>query len=112
MRRATTVAVLAIILLAACPDTKTIKQLLDDPSRYDGKTVRIVGDVTSSAAVLGYGGYQVKDGTGTITVVLEGGTSGAPRTGAKVGVEGTFRSAFTVGGTTAAVIMEKQHKTR
>jgi hypothetical protein len=104
-----TFAMLGIVLFAACPGTKDIKALLDDPGQYDGKTVRIAGDVTQSASVLGYGGYQVNDGTGTLTVVIEGGGS-APRVGAKVGVEGTFRSAFTFAGRTAAVLVEKGHK--
>jgi hypothetical protein len=102
-------AMLGVVLFAACPGTKDIKELLDDPGQYDGKTVRIAGDVTQSAGALGYGGYQVNDGTGTLTVVIEGGGS-VPRVGAKVGVEGTFRSAFTFGGRTAAVLMEKGHK--
>jgi len=35
---------------------------------------------------------------------------GAPRTGAKVGVEGTFRSALTIGSTTVAAIEETKRK--
>ena len=104
-----TLAVLGVLLMAACPETKSIKELLDDPGRYDGETVRIAGQVTEAAGVLGVGGYQVNDGTGTLTVVAEGG-SGTPRVGAKVGVEGTFRSAFTLGTRTLAVLMEKERK--
>jgi hypothetical protein len=99
-------AALGLVLLAACPGTKPIKELLDDPGRYDGQIVRIAGEVTQSIGILGYGGYQVNDGTGTITVVFEGGGS-TPRVGAKVGVEGTFRSAFTVGSVSGAVLVEK-----
>jgi hypothetical protein len=53
----------------------------------------------------------VDDGTGTLTVVVEGG-GGTPRTGAKVGVEGIFRSAFTLGTKSVAALIEKQHKTQ
>ena len=102
-------ATLGVLLLSACPGTTPIKQLLDDPGRFDGKTVRIAGEVTESAGVLGFGGYQVNDGTGTLTVVNETG-SGNPRVGAKVGVEGTFRSAFTLGTRSVAVLMEKRRK--
>ena len=98
---------LAISGLAACKTNVTpIKTLLDDPSRYDRKTVRIAGDVQEAAGVLGYGAYQLNDGTGTLAVVTSQG--GAPRTGAKVGVEGEFRSAFTLGTNTAAVLMERR----
>lgn len=86
-----------------------IKTLLDDPSRFDKQTVRIAGDVKEAVGLLGYGGYRVDDGTGTLLVVTQGG--GAPRTGAKVGVEGEFRSAFTVGSESAAVLMEKKRYT-
>lgn len=104
-------AMVGVAVLAACPGTKPIQELLDDPGRYDGKMVRIAGEVTQSVGVLGVGGYQVNDGTGTLTVILPAGGS-APRVGAEVGVEGTFRSAFTFGAITAAVLMEKQHRTR
>ena len=93
--------------LAACKGgVIPIKTLLDDPSQYESKTVRVAGDVEEAAGVLGYGIYRVNDGTGTITVLTQAG--GVPRTGAKVGVEGQFKSAFTLGTETLAVIMEKQ----
>jgi hypothetical protein len=99
--------VLAVAALAGCRSGVTpIQTLLDDPARYDKKIVRIAGDVEESAGVLGYGAYRVNDGTATIAVVAAGG--GAPRTGSKVGVEGEFRSAFTLGSTTGAVIMERE----
>ena len=83
-----------------------IKTLLDDPSRYDHKTVTIAGEVKESVGALGYGGYRIDDGSGVLTVVTKSG--GTPRTGAKVGVEGEFRAAFTLGTETAAVLMEKE----
>jgi len=109
-RRLLPVAALCVLVLTGCKGGVTpIKTLLDDPSRFDHKTVRIAGDVQESAGVMGYGGYRVNDGTGTIAVVTQ--TNGAPRTGARVGVEGEFRSAFTLGTESVAVIMEKQRFT-
>ena len=58
-------ATIALFLLTACPGAKPIKELLDDPGRYDGKVVRIAGEVSKSIGALGYGGYQLNDGTGT-----------------------------------------------
>ena len=104
-------ASLATLVLTACPGATDIKKLLDDPSQYEGKTVRIAGEVTESAGALGYGVYQVKDETGTLTAVNQTGSGGVPRVGARVGVEGTFRSAFTMGSRTVAVVMEKKHRT-
>lgn len=86
-----------------------IKTLLDDPSRFDHKKVAVVGEVKESAGILGYGGYRVDDGTGVLAVVTKSG--GTPRTGAKVGVEGEFRSAFTIGSESAAVLMESKRFT-
>lgn len=103
------VAMATVLVLRSCGGTTPIKTLLDDPSRYDGKTVRIVGNVEGSVGVLGVGGYKVNDGTGTLPVVTQSG--GTPRNGARVGVEGTFRSAFTLGSTTAAVLVEKRRYT-
>jgi hypothetical protein len=94
------------LVLRACGGTVPIQTLLDDPPRYDGKTVRIAGEVKGSMGALGYGAYRVSDGTGTLPVVSEGG--GAPRDGTRIGVEGTFRSAFTLGTETAAVLVEKR----
>ena len=110
------VAALAVLLFLSCKantiapvPTTPIKTLLDDPSRFDGKTVRVAGEVQSPVALLGYGTYKVNDGTGTLSIVTEGG--GAPREGAKVGVEGKFRSAYTVGTQTAAVLVEEHRYT-
>ena len=109
MRKYLATAAMAVLLLG-CPDAKPIKELLDDPSQHDGKTVRIAGTVKEAAGVMGYGAYQVDDGTATLTVVSQGG--GAPRVGAKVGVEGTFRAAFTLGGRSLAVLSESKRKTQ
>jgi hypothetical protein len=100
-------AMLALTLAAGCKSgVTTIKTLLDDPGRFDHKTVRISGTVGRSIGVLGYGAYQIDDGTGTLTVVTK--TGGAPREGAQVGVEGEFRSAFTLGTETVAALMESK----
>ncbi len=105
-------AALGVALLAGlgCRSGLTpIKTLMDDPTRFDGQVVRIAGQVGASAGVLGYGAYQVDDGTGTLSVMSQGG--GAPREGARVGVEGTFKAVFTLGTKSAAVLLEKQRFT-
>jgi hypothetical protein len=101
-------ATVALCILS-CKGTTPIKTLLDDPGRFDGQTVRIAGEVQGSVGALGFGAYQVNDGTGTLSIVTEGG--GAPRRGAKVGVEGTFRSAYTLGTQTTAVLVEQRRYT-
>jgi len=105
-------ALLAMLLLAAvvvsgCKDSTTpIKDILDDPARFQDEKVRIQGDVTSSVGVFGTGAYEVSDGTGRIVVVSKAG--GVPREGARVGVEGVVRPGFTLGTQTLTVLMEER----
>jgi hypothetical protein len=105
------IALAAMLLVSGCKSNNvtTIKTLLDDPSRFDKQTVQVAGTVEQSAGVMGYGVYRITDETGTITVVTN--ENGAPRTGAKVGVQGEFRSAFTLGSQTLAAIVEKKRYT-
>lgn len=90
---------------SACRGTMSIQSLLEDPGRYEGETVRVKGEVTRAFGALGQGAYRIDDGTGTMNVVSR--ELGAPREGAEVGVEGTFRSVFTFGDESGAVILEK-----
>lgn len=93
----------AALALSGCKGATKIKTLLDDPSRYNGTTVRVAGKVTTSVGLLGYGAYRLDDGTGSILVVAQ---HGVPREGAEVGVEGTFHSVFTFHDEAGAAIEE------
>jgi len=95
----------SLLVLAGCASVTPIGQLLDNPSQYDGKTVRIEGEVKGSAGGLGLGAYEVRDKTGTLTVVSEKG--GTPRTGAKIGVKGKFDALLTFGARSLAVLREE-----
>jgi hypothetical protein len=101
--RATTVAA-ALLLLAGCAGVTPIGELLDNPARYDGKTVSVRGEVRESAGGLGLGAYQVKDDTGTLTVLSE--NAGPPRTGSTIGVKGRFEALITLGSKSVAVLRE------
>jgi hypothetical protein len=107
----TTACFFVLVLLAAgCKGGVTpIKTLLDDPGRHDHQTVRIAGTVSAAVGIMGYGAYQLDDGTGILTVVTKEG--GAPREGTKVGAEGEFRSGFTLGTQTQAVLVESRRYT-
>ena len=106
------VSIFAFSLVAVACTEKTIPigDLRANSAAYDGKTVQIAGTVKSAAGALGYGVYQLDDGTGTMMVVTESG--GAPAQGAKVGVRGVFHSAFTIGTDVVAVVVEKERRTR
>lgn len=108
--RVTRAVLLAILfLLTSCGSHAIrIRDLLDDPARYDGEKVHVEGEVTENVGVLGYGSYRVGDRTESIMVLT--GRSGAPRTGARLSVKGKFRSAFTLGEHSAAVIHEEERE--
>ena len=100
----------ALIMLAGCAGVTPIGDLLDNSTRYDGKTVRVQGEVQDGAGGLGVGAYQLKDKTGTITVVSDRGN--APRKGTDVSVKGRFESLFSLGRAGVAVIREESRDSR
>jgi hypothetical protein len=97
-------------VLAGCASTIRISELLAQPGRYDGETVQVEGTVTRSAGVLGVGGYEVDDGTGTIFVVAQGG--GVPAQGSRTRVRGTFEPVFSFGGRSIAAILQSAQSAR
>lgn len=99
-----------LLLLSGCAGVTPIGELLDNPAKYDGKTVRVEGEVRESAGGLGLGAYQVRDDTGTLTVVSE--TGGPPRTGSMVGVKGRFDALITLGARSLAVLREESRDVR
>jgi len=94
-----------LLMLAGCASVTPIGELLDNSSKYNGKSVRIEGDVKGSAGALGRGAYQVSDHTGTLTVISEVGSP--PRTGARVTVKGIFEALATLGEKSLAVLREQ-----
>jgi hypothetical protein len=94
-----------LFVLAGCASVTPINQLLNDPSRYDGKTVRIKGQVKGAVGGLGVGAYEVKDNTGSLTVVSDQGDP--PRSGANVGVKGKFQALLSLGFKSLAVLREE-----
>ena len=105
-RRIRSSLVLGILLIGlnACAGTIRIRDLLDRPQEYEGKTVRVQGTVTKSAGVLGTGAFEIDDGTGKIYVIARG--QGIPREGAKTKAQGRFESVFSFLGRTMAAIVQ------
>ena len=102
--RASLMLAVVLVGLNACSRTIHIKDLMDRPQEYDGKTVEIEGRVTQSAGVLGTGAYEVDDGTGKIFVISKG--QGVPAQGAKTKASGRFESVFSFLGRTMAAIIQ------
>lgn len=94
-----------VLLIAGCAGVTPIRDLLNDPSRYDGKTVRVKGEVKGAAGGLGVGAYEIKDNTGQLTVVSD--RNDPPRSGAKVGVKGKFQALLSLGIKSLAVLREE-----
>jgi len=97
------------LVLAACGSVK-IGRINSDPSAYYRQTVRIEGRVVTSVGLLGTGGYQVDDRTGSIFVVSR---TGVPSGGSRVVVTGTVvGGAQILGRTVATAIREERHKVK
>ncbi len=96
-----------LFLAAGCGSVK-IARINADPSRYQNRTVRVSGSVTTSAGLLGTGGYQIEDDTGKIFVVSR---SGVPSSGSRVEVTGkVMPGAQVLGQPVGIVIREERHK--
>jgi hypothetical protein len=104
VRRLVPLAV-SLLLLAGCASVTPIGDLLSNPGKYNGKTVKVEGDVTRSVGAIVAGAYEVKDNTGQITVVSEG--NSPPPQGVKIGVKGVFQSLVTLGSKAIAVLKEQ-----
>ena len=99
------------VISTGCAGTTRIGTLLDDPSEYDGRMVRVEGEVTQAVGVPILGGtYSVSDGTGTLRVVTEQG--GVPREGAEIRVGGIFRALFAIGAESLSVLQESERDVR
>jgi hypothetical protein len=93
-----------LLLLAGCASATPIGELLSNSSKYNGKTVRVKGEVTKSAGLIVAGAFQLKDETGTLTVVSEG--NSPPPEGSKIGVQGVFQALVTLGSKSLAILKE------
>jgi hypothetical protein len=93
--RAVVAAALSVSALAsaACA-SRTVNQVLADPSRYRDREVQLSGAVVDSYSFVNRGAYRIDDGTGQLWVVSD---KGVPRTSARVTVKGTIREGFNLG---------------
>ena len=94
LRSVVTAILLSSALWSAACATRTINQVLADPSRYRDREVQLSGAVVDSYSLANRGAYRIDDETGQLWVVSD---TGAPRTGARVTVRGTIREGFNLG---------------
>ena len=81
-----------------------IAEVLSKANTFDGRRIKVSGTVLESAAIMGVGGYRLKQGDAVIFVVS---SHGIPESGSRVIVSGTFKQAFAFNNLQYAVILEK-----
>jgi hypothetical protein len=111
MHRILAVALLSAFLIAGCAARGVrIAELKDQPTKYDDKSVRITGTVTSSWGIplLPYQLYNVDDGTGEITVLSQSGRT--PARGTRVQVRGKINEFATFGGRSVGLHIQEEDR--
>jgi hypothetical protein len=105
------VALLGVLLITGCAARGVkIAQLKDQPGRYDDKSVRVTGVVTSSWGIplVPFQLYKVDDGTGEITVVSKYGRT--PAKGQRVSVKGRINEFATFGGRSIGLHIQEEDR--
>jgi len=111
MTRTLTCVVMAILLSGCSARSVRIADLKDQPGRYDHKSVRVTGRVTTSwglAPLMPFRVYTVDDGTGEIPVVSRSG--GILRRGARVQVKGKVGEVLELGGNSVGLHLQEQSR--
>jgi len=96
---ATTAVLLFALSFGGCAlRSASIADVRANPGRYQNRTVRIEGIVTSSFGIplVPFKMYRVDDGTGEVTVVSQ--NSRTPTRGARVRVKGEVDDVAVIGG--------------
>jgi hypothetical protein len=102
---------LSLLLLAGCPQHKSISDVMKDPSYYSNREVTIAGTVTRSFGAMGTGVYEIDDGTGKMWVFSQ--STGVPNQGSKVASIGKVMPTFSFAGVSyATVLRERERKHR
>jgi hypothetical protein len=100
------VVVLGMVTLFACESlvSTPIKNVLQDPRAYEGKTVTIGGEVSDRTSLLVMKYFVLKDSTGEITVLTD---RALPAVGSKLRVKGKVQQAFAIGNQQLVVLIEE-----
>ncbi len=97
----TALALVCLVTLAVQADTRlTVRMLVQDPGRYDGKVVTVVGTIASyreraSDSGTPYATFRLTDGDASVTVFIW--NKHNLSNGRKVRVTGAFAKARSVG---------------
>jgi len=104
--RTTALALTLVAAVSGCSRffATPVKDILDNPAAYEGKTVKVTGSVVDSANLLVVKFYHLEDETGKIIVVAR---KAVPQRGAKVTATGTVHQAFALGDQNLTVVVEE-----
>lgn len=104
-RRRVAHAAVFLLALSACGRffTTSVKEVLENPAAYEGKSVRLEGTVVDATNLLVVKFYHLEDATGRIAVVAR---KAVPLRGAHVVVAGTVHQAFAIGDQNLTVVVE------
>jgi hypothetical protein len=97
-----------VLLLAACPQQRSIAEIIGDPGRYANKDVALKGTVVQSFGAMGTGMYEVDDGTGKIWVYSQ--NRSVPGKGVRLGVSGRVQPTFTFAGKSFATVLRESDR--
>jgi hypothetical protein len=101
--RDTTFALLSVALLAGCSGSPRVRDILEHPADFEGKTVLVSGTVVESTNVIVLRFYKIDDGTGRIAVITK---KAVPQKGATVTARGMVHQAFAIGDESLTVLVE------
>lgn len=105
------VMTLAVIAMAGCDyfGFTPIRDIAATPAQFEGKEVKIKGQVANPVQLLSLRTFTLKDETGEITVTTGG---SLPAAGSEVVVKGTVKSAVIVGGKSLGLRVEEAQRLR
>jgi uncharacterized protein YdeI (BOF family) len=109
MKRILSLAI--VVLLVSCNERKaaSAKEVLANPSVFDGKEVTISGTVWETYSFIGFKYYKIKDGAGEIVVIP---VSETPASGQSVKVKGSVKKIQRIGNNPMIVIIEEERASK
>jgi hypothetical protein len=93
-----------VVVLSGCERTR-IADINNDPGRYMGKDITVVGEVVNSVGAFNQGAFELDDRTGRLWVLSTG--FGVPRNGARIAVTGRIQGGVTIGNRSIANVLRE-----
>ncbi len=103
--RPTAFAALFALSFLACTGSARIKDILERPADFEGRSVTLAGTVVEAANILVLRYYKVDDGTGQLVVITK---KAVPAKGASVTARGIVHQAFALGDESLTVLVESE----